>query len=48
MIRRQELSGTPIEKDSWEFRGSILKDGYIKSILKILTGADGKRDTTIQ
>jgi len=48
MIKRQELSGTLIEKGSWEFRGSILKDGYIKSILKILTGADGKRDIPIQ
>jgi len=48
MTRRPELSGTPIEKDSWESRGSILKDGYIKSLLRILTGADGKRDIQIQ
>jgi hypothetical protein len=48
MIKRPELSGTPIEKDSWESRDSILKDGYIKSLLKILTGADGKRDIPIQ
>jgi hypothetical protein len=47
MTRRPELSGTPIEKDLWEFRGSILKDGYIKYLLRILTGGNGKRDIPI-
>jgi hypothetical protein len=47
MIKRPELSGTLIEKDSWESRGSILKDGYIKSLLRIPTGIDGKKNIPV-
>jgi hypothetical protein len=47
MIKRPELSGTPIEKDSWESRDSILKDGYIKFLPRIPFGIDGKKNIPV-